>query len=146
LFQKSIFTAPGPVPLIKGSAGVSFSKSTITVQPGKTAKVTVTFTQPKGLDASRYPVYSGFLKITSKSETLKVTYMGLAASLKKKTVIDNTDIYFGNQIPVLLNSGGAPQNGLTNYTMKGACIVFPPLPLALTFTRQATIPLLLCTG
>lgn len=115
--QDSIFPALGPVPLTKGAAGVKFSQSKVSVQPGQTTKVTVTFTQPKGVNAQQFPVYSGFITVSSKSETLKVSYLGLAASLKTFPVLDNTDAVFGEQIPVLLNSAGAPQLNATNYTM-----------------------------
>lgn len=98
------------------SATVSFSQGSFTVQPGQTQAITATFSLPEGVDASIYPLFSGFIEITSDSESLHVTYIGLGASLKDKQVVDNTDFFFGVPLPALLDSTGNLQIDPTNYT------------------------------
>jgi hypothetical protein len=48
-----------------------------------------------------------------------VTYIGLAASLKDKQVIDNTATFFNTTLPVLLDPNGNVQSGRRKYTFKG---------------------------
>jgi hypothetical protein len=57
--------------------------------------------------------------VTSGSEDFHVSYIGLAASLKDKQVVDNTDVFFGIPLPALLDSQGDVQTGPTNYTFVG---------------------------
>ena len=89
------------------------------VLPGQTVSVTATITPPSGVDASTFPVYSGFIQIESKDETLHVTYLGVANALKRKMVTDNTDEFFGVPLPTLLDSTGDVQDGPLNYTFVG---------------------------
>ena len=85
--------------------------------PGETQIVAATFTPPSGLDASLYPVYSGTIEITSSgSDVTHVSYLGLAASLKNKQVVDNTDTYYGFKLPVVLDGAQAVQTAPKNYT------------------------------
>ncbi|KAF8070083.1 pyrolysin [Lyophyllum atratum] len=130
----TIFPANGPVPLTSAAASVWFSQKSFTVGPGETHTVTASFTLPKG-DASSFPVFSGFIEITSGSESHHVTYIGLAASLKDKQVVDNTDAFFGVPLPALLNSVGDLQEGPTNYTFVGED--FPTLLYRLVFGTPA---------
>ncbi|KAK7947007.1 subtilisin-like protein [Apiospora aurea] len=56
----------------------------VTIAPGETRKVTVTFANPenKGWNATTLPLYSGKVKIAgSNGERLSVQYMGVASSL-----------------------------------------------------------------
>jgi len=46
------------------------------------------------------------MEIAAPSENLHVTYIGLAASLNDKQAVDNSDLFFGEKIPVLLDSQG----------------------------------------
>ncbi|KZT21765.1 subtilisin-like protease [Neolentinus lepideus HHB14362 ss-1] len=115
----SIFVSDGPVPLTTQYAQVSFGLNEVTVFPGATVPVPVWFEAPHGVEASTYPVYSGFIQIESPGETLKVTYLGVAASLKDAAVIDNTDEYFGSPIPALLGASGELAGNNTSYTMQG---------------------------
>ena len=48
-----------------------------------------------------------------------MSYLGLAASLKTKQVVDNTDVFFGEKIPVVIDSTGNAQAAPTNYTFAG---------------------------
>ncbi|KAK0476848.1 subtilisin-like protease [Armillaria novae-zelandiae] len=92
----TFFPALGPVPLTK--------------------TIIASFTAPSGLDSSLLPVYSGFIQVSSGSETTHVSYMGLAASLKEQQVIDNTDFLFGVPLPLILDANGHVQIGPINYT------------------------------
>ncbi|KAJ7680663.1 subtilisin-like protease [Mycena polygramma] len=102
----SILPGLGPVPLSTEYASVSFNKGKFTLLPGQSHEVVATITPPKGVDASILPTYSGFIHVTSGAESVHATYLGLAASLKDKQVVDNTDIIFGVNIPALLDSAG----------------------------------------
>ncbi|KAF7361610.1 Subtilisin-like protease [Mycena venus] len=121
-----------PVPkMISATAAVVFSASSVTVHPGNTKQVHAIFTPPSDVDNATLPVYSGFIHVTSPAETLKVTYLGVAASLKAASVLDVTDKFFGISLPAVINANGRPQNGPTNYTFVGQD--FPFLLLRLAF-------------
>lgn len=107
------------MPLSAAYATVTFSEPSFSVRPGETHRVSVNIAAPAGVDASTYPVFSGFIQIASATESLQVTYMGLAASLKDKQVVDNTDGYFGVRTPALLDGAGDVQANTTNYTFVG---------------------------
>jgi hypothetical protein len=79
----------------------------------------VTFTSPSGLDASRYPVYSGFVEVTSGSENYHVSYMGLGAKLKDHQIFDNTTDIVVIPSPSLLNENGTVLVTPTNFTFNG---------------------------
>jgi hypothetical protein len=108
--------SPGPVPLGNEFASVIFTEDRILVPPQQTGEVEVVFIQPV-VDQTTFPVYSGFIQIESASETLKVTYLGVAASLKDKTVLDTSDKFFGFPLPALVNASGSPQTGEATYTL-----------------------------
>lgn len=116
--QGTIFPATGPVPLTTASASAIILQPTFDVQPGQSHTSIVLFTLPRG-DATTFPVYSGFIQVTSGSENLHVSYIGLGASLKNKQVIDNTDVFFGVKLPLLLDSVGDVQTQPKNYTFVG---------------------------
>ena len=118
--QTTQFASLGPVPLTNTSATVTLVPDTFTLWPGSSQTVVAIFSPPKGLDAATFPLYSGFIEIAAPSENLHVTYIGLAASLKDKQVVDNSDIFFGAKIPALLDSQGDVQTTPTNYTFVGA--------------------------
>ncbi len=101
--QKSILPSIGPVPLAPAPATVDIVPSTFTVQPGASQKVAVSITPPTGADASRFPIYSGFVEVTSGSESHHVTYLGLAASLRDHQILDNTTAILPIQAPALLD-------------------------------------------
>jgi hypothetical protein len=114
--QGTIFAADGPVPLSTDFASVTFSRSSVTLLPLQSATITVNFSPPRNVDASTFPVYSGFIQLTSGTERLHVSYLGVAAALKNKQVLDNTDEFFGVPLPALLNAQGDLQDTPTNYT------------------------------
>ncbi|KAJ6594234.1 subtilisin-like protease [Mycena capillaripes] len=115
----SILPILGPVPLSTDFATVSFNSGKFTLQPGQSHQVVATITPPKGVDATTFPVYSGFIFVTSGTESVHATYLGLTASLKNAQVVDNTDVIFGFDLPALLDSQGNVQDGPVTYTFVG---------------------------
>ncbi|EEB96633.1 hypothetical protein MPER_04203 [Moniliophthora perniciosa FA553] len=117
--------AAGPVPLTDSFASVELSSDSFSLAPGESRDVTVHFTAPQA-DASTFPVYSGFIQISSVpendslAEVLHVSYMGLAASLKDKTVLDVTGITVEKQMPSLIEPSGSVQSQARNYTFNMA--------------------------
>lgn len=124
------YAALGPVPLVANAAGVTFSRTSFTVNPGQTQGVTVHFKAPTGLDVATYPTYSGHIVLTSTTEKLRVSYLGVAASLKNKKTLDTSDVFFGFPIPALLDAAGDIQTAPTNYT-------FSPTDYPTLLWRQA---------
>ncbi|RPD78695.1 subtilisin-like protease [Lentinus tigrinus ALCF2SS1-7] len=127
----SIFPADGPVPLDATAAKVSFSPKSLTVRPGQTKTVTVNITPPKGLDAKTFPVFSGFIQLSNGNESYQVTYLGLAAALKDMPVVDNTDVFFGVDLPTLVDGQGNFFSDPENFTFAGAD--FPSVLMRLNF-------------
>jgi hypothetical protein len=117
--QGSILPEIGPVPLSTDFASVTFNGGKFTLRPGQSHNVVATITPPKGVDATTLPVYSGFIFVTSGTESVHATYLGVAASLKNAHSVDNTDEIFGVDLPVLLDSQGNVQDGPVNYTFVG---------------------------
>jgi hypothetical protein len=126
-----LFAEDGPVPLTTAAAGVKFSETSFTVHPGQTQKLTAHFSAPAGTDPKTFPVFSGWIQLTSADEALQVAYMGVAAALKDKAVVDDTDEFFGFKLPAVLNATGDPQTVPTNYTFAGADV--PNLLFRLAF-------------
>lgn len=115
----TIFTSLGPVPQSNLSASVLISPEHFSLEAGGTQIVTATFRFPTtGIDSSTYPVFSGFIEVegSSVSDSFHVSYLGLAAGLKDKQVIDDTDHIFGIKLPALLNEKGTLQTSPRNYT------------------------------
>ncbi|CAA7260654.1 unnamed protein product [Cyclocybe aegerita] len=118
----STYPALGPVPLSPAAASVVIVPDTVFLLPGTKLPVVLHFTPPRNVDASLYPVYSGFVDITSGSEIHHVSYLGLVGSLKNKPVFDNTPEFFGFRLPALLDGNDQPQAVPSNYTFAGGNI------------------------
>ncbi|KAG8967619.1 hypothetical protein FRC03_009648 [Tulasnella sp. 419] len=116
---KGILPIPAPLPLSTNYATMTSSHQTIRVAPGSTSQFVVKFTPPQGVDPKAFPVYSGHVKITSKKESLVVSYLGVAASVKDLKIIDDTDFYFSHPLPIILGKDGETQNGTTAYSFVG---------------------------
>ncbi|CAE6533518.1 unnamed protein product [Rhizoctonia solani] len=113
---------PGVVPLTNSAATVSIVPNKVTVPAGRSLSVLVAIEPPTGLDATEFPVYSGYIRaIGSDNTTLQSTYIGVAARLKDARIIDNTDTYFGVKMPVIIDSEGnlLPPAGSATYTLNG---------------------------
>ncbi|KAG7098360.1 hypothetical protein E1B28_000318 [Marasmius oreades] len=130
----TIFPADGPVPLSNYFAKVALSDTTFTLPPGQSKTITATFTPPSNVDSTTFPVFSGYIQVSVRGEPpLHVSYIGLAASLKDKQVVDNTDVFFGVKLPVILNAKGDVQEVPTNYTFDAASGDFPSIFVRLAF-------------
>ena len=112
----SIFPADGPVPISAAAAVVKVQPQTFTVSPGFSQTVSVSITPPSGIDPALFPVFSGFLELANGDERYQVSYLGMGASLKDMTVIDDTDFFFGVPIPALVDAEGNLLDGPANFT------------------------------
>ncbi|KAG9127742.1 hypothetical protein FRC07_010194 [Ceratobasidium sp. 392] len=116
---------PGPLELVPARpgatiAGVTITPQDVTIQPGSSAQVTVSFTAPTELDAKTFPVYSGYIKAKgSDGSSLQSVYLGVAAALKDMKVIDNTDAYFGTKLPLIADKDQNPVNSTKIFSMQG---------------------------
>lgn len=116
-----LFAVPYPVPLVDAPASVQFSVPSFTLGPGESRSVSVRFASPAGLDPAVFPVYSGFVRVAgAHGETRRVPYLGTAASLRDKQVLDNSATYLGVQLPAILNATDGVQEGPHNYTFEGS--------------------------
>lgn len=108
-----------PVPQTTDKVTVHIGTPAVTIEAGKSATVQVAFTAPQGLPAAQLPVLSGFIQIVGGGETLKVSYLGVAANLKDAAVIDGSTAFFGFRTPTLLDAQSNEQDTTANYTLKG---------------------------
>ncbi|KAF9363145.1 hypothetical protein BGX34_004764 [Mortierella sp. NVP85] len=83
---------PLPTPIIENHyATVVFSANEIEIPAGKTAKITLSFKEPKKGKASQFPIYSGFVVATPKSKNgvpVSVPYTGLKGDVSKVPILD----------------------------------------------------------
>lgn len=88
-FSDSIYPDPFPgVELTDEYATVSLSESKVTVPAGEEVVVSVTVTPP-ALDASRLPVYSGYITLNgTNGDSLSLPYNGAVGSLHDTRVLD----------------------------------------------------------
>jgi len=84
--------------------------------PFSTVVIDVNIVPPKGVDSTTFPVFSGFVQIDSDAESLHVPYVGLAASLIDKQVLDDTSNFLDIKLPTIMNSDDQVQEGTGNYT------------------------------
>lgn len=84
-----LFPAEFPNPTASETATLSFSSSSIAVAAGATVNVTVSPIPPETLDASRLPVYSGYITVNgTNGENLALPYLGVWGSLYNATNLD----------------------------------------------------------
>ncbi|EFP90509.2 uncharacterized protein PGTG_16096 [Puccinia graminis f. sp. tritici CRL 75-36-700-3] len=112
-----------PVPLIPGTADVSFSVYEFVLRPGQTRKLQVKFKAPLGLEEISLPVYSGFviLKSDTECESHTIPYYGVGAALKQRPVLDYGYSYQDNYTLPALDSGltGLPVEEGHTFTLQG---------------------------
>ncbi|KAK6343857.1 hypothetical protein TWF696_007512 [Orbilia brochopaga] len=101
LEEKSTLASAFPPDLLESYATVTIEPSELTIKPGQSKRVVVSVQPPTGLDASRIPVYGGWVKITPSKgdDELSIPYMGIGTIMKQATVTN-----FEQGFPVLLNS------------------------------------------
>ncbi|EJD48275.1 subtilisin-like protein [Auricularia subglabra TFB-10046 SS5] len=120
LQQDSIQPNYGPVPQDNSiQAQVQLAFQSVTVPSSGKVSVQVSIEPPEGVDAQTLPVISGQILVSTAGETLRVSYLGVAAPLKSTQVIDNTDEILGMSLPALLDGAGAIQESTTDYTFVG---------------------------
>lgn len=100
---KMVDKTPKKVP---APASVQLSKSTVSVGPGATATLDITFTGPP-TDPAKYVIYSGFVRftpdtVTKQTPVMHVPYMGMQGNFKSVNILDST---FGLRI---FDSRGRP--------------------------------------
>ncbi|CAK7199659.1 hypothetical protein SEUCBS139899_002342 [Sporothrix eucalyptigena] len=68
--------------------------TTVTIPAGQRRVVSVSAAPPTGLDATRLPVYSGYIAINgSDGSALSLPYLGVVGSLRSLTVLDAVQTY-----------------------------------------------------
>jgi hypothetical protein len=95
-----------PVTLDPKGVTVRLSQNRVTLQPGASTRVSVTITAPNGLDPKKLPIVSGWIHVNARSsagDRLRVSYMGIAGSLKAAQTIST-----GNNYRVQPEDGGLP--------------------------------------
>ncbi|PFH58154.1 hypothetical protein XA68_14096 [Ophiocordyceps unilateralis] len=98
------------------SASVQVSDSMVSIAPGASAVINVSASPPRGLDASRLPLWSGFLVINgSDGSSLSVPYQGLVGSLNKHPTLlaDSAKIATGFQPQSLVHPVSWASEGQT---------------------------------
>ncbi|KID75521.1 Thermophilic serine proteinase [Metarhizium brunneum] len=79
-------TKPGQGEHAQATADIKLSLRSFTLGPGQSATVDVSAEEPLGLDASRLPLWSGWVAITGSDGTnLTAPYLGLSGSLRSAT-------------------------------------------------------------
>lgn len=84
---------------VKAPAAITLSDTIVTVAPGNTASIRVSASAPDGLDASRMPLWSGWIAINgSDSTSLSVPYQGFSGSIRKQQVLapDGASLVYQN--------------------------------------------------
>lgn len=81
-----------PVPLNATYATVLFTAQTLSIPAGGSKSFYAQFAEPHPVDPTEFPVYSGQIRISSANETVSVSYLGVAAPMKKMKVLDKTDV------------------------------------------------------
>ena len=77
------------------AATIRFDPKSLTVRPGKTGKLTLHFTQPKGLDVSRLPVYSGYVSINgTNGDSLTLPYGGTTSKIRDAKILNTPSGFF----------------------------------------------------
>ena len=109
---------PFPPTFIAGAAAVRFSAKTVTVVPGGTASIRVTFAAPE-VQTKLLPVYSGAIVVSgSNGEALSIPYLGVAGNMKETIKIwdpanpDNEPSFQSDLTETNIE-------GPMNFTMKG---------------------------
>jgi hypothetical protein len=151
-----ITPAEFPGDLSADFASLSFSPSTFTIPAGQRKIISVTATAPKGLDAKRLPVYSGYIAINgSDSSALSLPYLGVVGSLHSATVLDaNNTVLSRSQdkdnVPVAANvTFTLPPPGFANETAYKNTTELPKLVVTLAMgsalVRVDVVPVSNCS-
>ena len=108
-----------PIPQSPNAAGVRFAPPTLNLAAGRSQRVKVTFSQPAGLNAAQFPIYSGFIQVAGGAQTVQVPYLGVAAAMKNLPILDTSNQYLALTTPTILNAAGSAQQGSSAYSFNG---------------------------
>ncbi|EJP62369.1 serine endopeptidase [Beauveria bassiana ARSEF 2860] len=84
---------------IEAPASIALSDTTVTVAPGNSVNIQLSASAPNSLDASRMPLWSGWIAINgSDSSALSVPYQGFSGSIREHQVLppDGASLIYGN--------------------------------------------------
>ncbi|KKP04395.1 peptidase [Trichoderma harzianum] len=103
-------------------ATAKFSKSRLSLQPGKSAKTEVQFTAPDEPQPYSEPIYSGHIKIATDSSSYVVPYLGVPYSRSDTEYIArNTTAWVGNDRPYVGSDSTSPGVvNIGNYSILGS--------------------------
>ncbi|OLN97593.1 Minor extracellular protease vpr 1 [Colletotrichum chlorophyti] len=84
-----------PNPIVEDWAELQFSSDKIKVPAGGSAELTVTCIPPSNVNATRLPVYSGYIILTSTTDapSLNVPYLGVVGSMHDTPVLTPPQAY-----------------------------------------------------
>lgn len=134
------------------SADVQLSRRLLVLGPGESASVDISATDPKGLDPSRLPVWSGWISIQSShggsnsSSVLTVPYLGVSGSMKEHQVLQPDGVV----LSTLFDNGWDqvhPSGHWVDYETKNDSSVSIDLPVRITpvlgtrLVRAEAVPL-----
>ena len=98
------------------AATVEFiTDSEFSLEQGQSKIVIARFTPP-AIDPKGYPAYSGHIEITSKFETVRVSYFGVLGSVHEQQLLDRSDVAFGYPLPLIKRPDGSVQDTTATYT------------------------------
>ncbi|PTB53598.1 hypothetical protein M431DRAFT_520571 [Trichoderma harzianum CBS 226.95] len=109
-------------------ATAKFSKSKLSLQPRKSAKIEVQFTAPDEPQPYSEPIYSGHIKIATDSSSYVVPYLGVPYSRSDTEYIArNTTAWVGNDRPYVGSDSTSPGVvNIGNYSILGSDGSVPP--------------------
>ncbi|KAH8694068.1 putative subtilisin [Talaromyces proteolyticus] len=88
----SAFSPGAPPEIVTSSAKLTLSPDKVILKAGESASVEVIATPPTDLNASRIPVYGGYITLNgTNSESLSLPYLGVASNLKDANIFDTVD-------------------------------------------------------
>lgn len=110
-----------PIPSVPQTANVSLTSTQLTIWPKFVNIFLVTIKPPTGLDPATFPIYSGFISISSSlGETFSIPYMGVGAKMKDMAILDQSNVFFGVNLPILLDASGNIATPGHAYSLVGA--------------------------
>ncbi|KAK3391845.1 peptidase S8/S53 domain-containing protein [Sordaria brevicollis] len=133
----TIDPAAFPNELVENKATLVITPAKLTLGPGQKRTVTVLAIPPKGLDAKRLPVYSGYITLNGTDSTgYSLPYQGVVGSMHSVTVLDKQYSYLSQSSDATLAPVAAgtvftlPPAGKANETQY-ANTVYPTVVLTL---------------
>lgn len=98
-----------PNPSVSATASLDISETTIKIEAYDSAEVTVTATPPLGVNATRLPVYSGYIIINgTQGDALTIPYLGVVGSMYNTPTLDPSTNYMANLTAFDFGTGPEP--------------------------------------